>query len=140
MSRLLTLHSMPEMRHVPASLRTAVALRAMRDPTTWLVVLVMAVALAIAGLVTLSWSMLVAQRLSFQAMLVSVAAVAALCSLGLHQFLMRMVRAGVKAFVHRHYRSGHWHICLHCGYDQRGTAGDHCPECGAAVERKRSQG
>lgn len=30
-------------------------------------------------------------------------------------------------------------ICLHCGYDLRGTPGDRCPECGTSIKQAKTE-
>ncbi len=50
-----------------------------------------------------------------------------------YQVLLRYVRWQLRRYLKTRHSKGDLPICLHCGYDLRGTHNSRCPECGNSI-------
>lgn len=136
MTRLWTFHSIPELRRLSESRRREVLYAAVTGAGTASKVLMVGggVALflvALTGLVILL--NVLRMRVSPAALAAAGTVFALLVCAAIHQLAVRLVQASVRAYLKSQRRDGRLWTCLRCGYDQRGTVGAFCPECGATV-------
>jgi hypothetical protein len=142
MTRLWTVHGLPEVRRVPSSEREFLLASSLRAAPVSarllaLAAFVMALVPVLAGLAAMLDGLrgLVPPRV----LLVAAGGYAAVACLVAHQVYTRIVRATVRSFLRANWRSERLSVCLHCGYDLRGSAGEPCPECGAVQPCEQAQ-
>ena len=142
MTRLWTVHSLPEVRRVPTSERAPLLTSSLRAAPVSarllaLAAFIMALVPVLAGLAVMLD--VLRELVPPLVLLAAAASYAAVVCLVAHQVYTRIVRATVRSFLRANWRSERLSVCLHCGYDLRGSAAGPCPECGAAQPGEQAQ-
>ena len=139
-----TIGSLPELEHLPPKQRKALLQRCVH-PGVYLQILVRAVLIGffwllvtLLALLTLGWATTgradsVVNGMPFQWRAAGSAAIVVFFLVFDYQMQLRGIRLQIREAIFRASAGDRLPVCLKCGYDLEGAAGDRCPECGTNI-------